>query len=461
MKFHYKKLRQSHISTMQLLVSGFLGIILAGAVLLWLPVSNQQPIAFIDAFFTSVSAVCVTGLVTIVPGAQFTLFGKVILLILIQVGGLGIIVCMTVFFMLLGKRITLRQRIYIQQTYNMDTLSGMVRLIRWVLKVTLVVEAMGAIGYAIRFVPLYGIGKGIWYSIFHSISAFCNAGIDILGDSSLAGYVTDPVINLVTMALIISGGLGFTVWSDILHVLKIRETYQRTPGRIFRQMSLQTKMTLVITGILIAAGGIGIFCLEYSNADTIGAMSNGDKLLASFFHAVSTRTAGFATVAQGGFRDATILFSCILMFIGGSPGGTAGGIKTTTAGMLLFSCVAVLRGGKDTECFGRKIAAENVRTGASIVMVAVLALLGGTILVAAAEPAMALGDVIYETTSAIGTVGLSTGITPMLSDFSKCVIMFLMYIGRLGPVTVVLAFVSRQDIGKKARKLPERRIMVG
>ena len=339
MKFHYKKLRQSHISTMQLLVSGFLGIILAGAVLLWLPVSNQQPIAFIDAFFTSVSAVCVTGLVTIVPAAQFTLFGKVILLILIQVGGLGIIVCMTVFFMLLGKRITLRQRIYIQQTYNMDTLSGMVRLIRWVLKVTLVVEVMGAIGYAIRFVPLYGIGKGIWYSIFHSISAFCNAGIDILGDSSLAGYVTDPVINLVTMALIISGGLGFTVWSDILHVLKIRETYQRTPGRIFRQMSLQTKMTLVITGILIAAGGIGIFCLEYSNADTIGAMSNGDKLLASFFHAVSTRTAGFATVAQGGFRDATILFSCILMFIGGSPGGTAGGIKTTTAGMLLFSCV--------------------------------------------------------------------------------------------------------------------------
>lgn len=226
-------------------------------------------------------------------------------------------------------------------------------------------------------------------------------------------------------------------------------------------MSLQTKMTLVITGILIAAGGIGIFCLEYSNADTIGAMSNGDKLLASFFHAVSTRTAGFATVAQGGLRDATILFSCILMFIGGSPGGTAGGIKTTTAGMLLFSCVAVLRGGKDTECFGRKIAAENVRTGASIVMVAVLALLGGTILVAVAEPAMALGDVIYETTSAIGTVGLSTGITPMLSDFSKCVIMFLMYIGRLGPVTVVLAFVSRQDIGKKARKLPERRIMVG
>lgn len=199
MKFHYKKLRQSHISTMQLLVSGFLGIILAGAVLLWLPVSNQQPIAFIDAFFTSVSAVCVTGLVTIVPAAQFTLFGKVILLILIQVGGLGIIVCMTVFFMLLGKRITLRQRIYIQQTYNMDTLSGMVRLIRWVLKVTLAVEAMGAIGYAIRFVPIYGIGKGIWYSIFHSISAFCNAGIDILGDSSLAGYVTDPVINLVTM----------------------------------------------------------------------------------------------------------------------------------------------------------------------------------------------------------------------------------------------------------------------
>lgn len=459
--FHYKKLKQAHISTMQLLVTGFLGIIFVGAVLLWLPVSNQEPIAFIDALFTSVSAVCVTGLVTIVPAAQFTVFGKVILLLLIQIGGLGIIVCMTVFFMLLGKRITLRQRVYIQQTYNMDTLSGMVRLIIWVLKVTFAAEAIGAACYSLRFIPEYGVGKGIAYSVFHSVSAFCNAGIDILGSNSLAGYAADPVINLTTMALIISGGLGFTVWYDILQVIRTKETNRRSPGRFLRQMTLQTKMALTMTVVLIIVGGLGVFFLEYSNEETIGTMTGGGKLLASFFHSVSTRTAGFATVAQGGLRDATILFSCLLMFVGGSPGGTAGGIKTTTFGMLLFTCIAVLRGGKDTECFGRKIAAENVRTGASIVMVAVIALLTGTILVAAAEPALALGDIIYETTSAIGTVGLSTGITPELSGFSKCVVMFLMYIGRLGPVTVVLAFIARQDAGKKARKLPERRIMVG
>ena len=458
MKFHYKKLRQSHISTMQLLVCGFLGIILAGAVLLWLPVSNQQPIAFIDAFFTSVSAVCVTGLVTIVPAAQFTLFGKVILLILIQVGGLGIIVCMTVFFMLLGKRITLRQRIYIQQTYNMDTLSGMVRLIRWVLKVTLVVEVMGAIGYAIRFVPLYGIGKGIWYSIFHSVSAFCNAGIDILGDSSLAGYVTDPVINLVTMALIISGGLGFTVWSDILHVLKIRETYQRTPGRIFRQMSLQTKMTLVITGILIAAGGIGIFCLEYSNADTIGAMSNGDKLLASFFQSVTPRTAGYNTVTLSAMSGASQGIMILLMLIGGSPGSTAGGIKTTTLAVLLANTAATFRQRENAQFFGRRIDFSAVKTAATILTMYLTLFFGGAVFISVYED-LTLSACLYETASAVGTVGLTLGITPQLHIPSQIVLIMLMYLGRVGGLTLIYAAFSGKKIN--GAKLPQEKIMIG
>lgn len=461
MLFMKKKLSEKRLSTMQLLVAGFLGMILIGGVLLWLPISNTKPISFIDALFTSVSAVCVTGLVTVTPAAQFTFVGKVILILLIQIGGLGIIACMTGFFLIAGKQITVRERVYIQQTYNMDTLSGMIRLILWVMKVTFVVEGAGAVCYAFRFVPEYGFWKGVWFSVFHSVSAFCNAGIDILGNESLAGYALDPIMNFTTMALIVISGLGFTVWADIIDTCRKKEEHKRNMRRIFRKLSLQSKMAVTMTVILIAVGCLVTFLLEYSNVETIGNLPIGQKLLVSLFHSVSTRTAGFATVAQNGFREATIFFSCILMFIGGSPGGTAGGVKTTTVAMLIFSCITVLRGGRDTECFGRKIASENVRTGAAVVMVAVISLLTGTVLVAAAEPEMSFISILYETTSAVGTVGLSTGITASLSVFSKCVIMFLMYIGRLGPVTMVLAFIAKQSAGRKGRKLPEKRIMVG
>lgn len=461
MLFMKKKLSEKRLSTMQLLVAGFLGIILIGAILLWLPFSNTKPIPFIDALFTSVSAVCVTGLVTVTPAVQFTLMGKVILLLLIQIGGLGIIACMTGFFLIAGKQITVRERVYIQQTYNMDTLSGMVRLILWVLKVTFVVEGAGAVCYAVRFVPEFGFWKGIGFSIFHSVSAFCNAGIDILGNDSLGRYAFDPVINFTTMALIVVSGLGFTVWADMIAVGRKKEEKRRSPGRIFRKLSLQSKMAVTMTVILIAVGFFGTFLLEYSNTGTIGNLPMSQKMTASLFHSISTRTAGFATVGQGELREATIFFSCILMFIGGSPGGTAGGVKTTTVAMLICSCITVLRGGRDTECFGRKIPSENVRAGAAVVMVAVISLLLGTVLVAGAEPDMEIIDILYETTSAVGTVGLSTGITASLSAFSKCVIMFLMYIGRLGPVTMVLAFIAKQSAGKKGRKLPEKRIMVG
>lgn len=456
-----KKLKERRLSTMRLLMTGFFGIILIGGVLLWMPFSNTAPISFIDALFTSVTAVCVTGLVTVTPAVQFTLIGKIILLLLIQIGGLGIIACMMGFFIIAGKQITVRERVYIQQTYNMDTLSGMVRLILWVIKVTFAVEGAGAPLYAVRFVPEFGILKGIWFAVFHAVSAFCNAGIDILGNESLAEYVKDPLINLTTIGLIIVSGLGFTVWADIIEISRKKEMRRRSPERFFRQLSLQSKMAVIMTAVLIAAGSAGTFFLEYANAGTIGALPAGEKIMASFFHSVSTRTAGFATVPQGNLREATIFFTCILMFIGGSPGGTAGGVKTTTVMMLFCSCITVLRGGRDTECFGRKIPSENVRTGASVVMAAVTALIAGTVLVAAAEPKLPVIDILYETTSAVGTVGLSVGITSSLSTFSKCVIMFLMYIGRLGPVTIVLAFIAKQSAGRRGRTLPEKRIMVG
>lgn len=447
-------------STMQIIATGFLGTILLGGVLLYLPVCNTRPIRFVDALFTATTSVCVTGLVTVVPAAQFTIAGKVILLILIQIGGLGIIACAFSFFLILKKKITLRERIMIQETYNMDTPGGMVKLLIKIIKGTFFVEGVGALFFAIQFVPEYGVVRGICYSVFHSVSAFCNAGIDILGDTSFIRYVSNPIINFTTMALIILSGLGFTVWGDFLSNAKKVQRKEIPVNRFFAKLTLHAKIAITMTVILIVSGTLSFFLLEYSNPQTFGNMNVGEKLMASAFHSVSTRTAGFATVPQTGFTNGTKLITCVLMFIGGSPAGTAGGVKTTTVAMLILTCMAVIRGGRDTECFGRRISAENIRTGLAVVMLAVGVLLTGTIVVTVLEPNVDLMRVLYETTSAIGTVGLSADLTPKLGVASKYVIMLLMYIGRIGPITLALVF-GRGNTKDRVRELPEKRILVG
>ena len=454
-------LKRNRLSTMQILALGFLGTILLGGVLLYLPICNEQPITFLDALFTSVTAVCVTGLVTIVPATQFTLLGKVILLILIQIGGLGIIACVTGFFVILKRRITVRERIMIQETYNMQGLSGMIAFVLRILKGTFIIEGIGAILFAIQFVPEFGLIKGIGYSIFHSISAFCNAGIDILGSSSFMSYVNNPIVNFTTMFLIVMGGIGFTVWYDVAHNCKVVIEKKQSKKRIFTKLTLHSKIALVMTGFLLVAGTLLVFVLEYHNPETIGGMSLGDKLMTSAFHSVSTRTAGFATVSQAGLRPGTKFITTLWMFIGGSPGGTAGGIKTTTIAMLILTCLNVIYGKRDTECFGRKIPVENFRTGFSVVMVAFGFLLTGLTLLTVFEPEMDFLSLLYEAVSAIGTVGLTADVTPNLGMASKIVIMCMMYIGRLGPVTIALVFGTRKNMKERIRELPEQRIMVG
>ncbi len=454
-------LKKNRLSTMQILALGFLGTILLGGVLLYLPICNEQPITFLDALFTSVTAVCVTGLVTIVPATQFTLLGKVILLILIQIGGLGIIACVTGFFVILKRRITVRERIMIQETYNMQGLSGMIAFVLRILKGTFIIEGIGAILFAIQFVPEFGLIKGIGYSIFHSISAFCNAGIDILGSSSFISYVNNPIVNFTTMFLIVMGGIGFTVWYDVAHNCKVVIEKKQSKKRIFTKLTLHSKIALVMTGILLVAGTLLVFVLEYHNPETIGNMSLGNKLMTSAFHSVSTRTAGFATVSQAGLRPGTKFITTLWMFIGGSPGGTAGGIKTTTIAMLILTCLNVIYGKRDTECFGRKIPVENFRTGFSVVMVAFGFLLTGLTLLTVFEPEMDFLSLLYEAVSAIGTVGLTADVTPNLGTASKIVIMCMMYIGRLGPVTIALVFGTRKNMKERIRELPEQRIMVG
>lgn len=461
MKEKTKSPRKVRLSTMQIIALGFFGVIFLGGLILWLPVCNQKPIAFIDALFTSVTSVCVTGLVTVVPAEQFTLLGKVVVLILIQIGGLGVIACTAAFFLLLRKRITMKGRIMIQQAYGLDTLSGMVRFVIRILKGTFFVEGIGAVLFAIKFVPEFGAARGIWYGVFHSVSAFCNAGIDIIGNDSFIRYVDSPLVNFTTMFLIVMGGLGFPVWYDVITTVR-QEGAKKVPRRRFlTRLGLQSKIVLTMTAFLILAGALGFFALEFNNPDTIGSLSVPEKAMASAFQSVTTRTAGYASVPQSGLTDSSKMLGCILMFIGGSPAGTAGGIKTTTAAMLLLTAASVLRGRRDTECFSRKLENGVVRSGITIMLLTFLFWLAGVTALSVFEPGKDFIDLMYEASSAIGTVGLTADLTPQLTAASHVVLMSMMYVGRIGPVTMALVFAGKADKSAQFRELPEKKIMLG
>ena len=357
-----KSPRRVRLNTMQIVALGFFGVIFLGGFILWLPFCNQQPIAFIDALFTSVTSVCVTGLVTVVPAEQFTLAGQIVVMILIQIGGLGVIACTVLFFLLLGKKISMKSRVLIQEAYGLDTLSGLVKFIIRIIRGTFIVEGIGAVLFSIKFVPEFGLVKGIWYGVFHSISGFCNAGIDIIGSTSFMQYVDSPLVSLTTMFLIVMGGLGFPVWHDIFVTAKKGAGESGAKRRIFTRLGLQSKIVLIMTAVLILGGTLGYFLLEFNNPETMADLSVPEKVLASAFQSVTTRTAGFASVSQSGLTESSRLLGCILMFIGGSPAGTAGGIKTTTAVTLFAVLVSRLKGRKNVQLDGKDISLEKVFT---------------------------------------------------------------------------------------------------
>ncbi len=452
---------EDKLTASRLMVGGFAAVILAGGILLTLPVCNAggRWLNFVDALFTACSAVCVTGLVTIVPAAQFTMFGKLILLLLIQVGGFGIVVCTLGAYLIFQRKISVKRRVMLQEQFNLDTLSGLVALLKYVLCGTFVVEGIGALGYAFQFVPQFGLWRGLWYSVFHAVSAFCNAGIDILGDSSLQGYQLNPLVNAVTAGLIIMSGLGFVTWRDLLRMLSRIKRKECSVRRSLQMLRLNTKIAVVTTLVLILGGACLVFGLEYGNPDTLGNLTFGQKCMASVFQSVTTRTAGFFTIPQNLFREQSRLIFCVLMFIGGSPGGTAGGIKTTTAAVLLLHCRAILKGNEDVECFRRRIPQAVVRTAFAVLTAAFLTVILGTLLLAATEHS-ALMPALYEVVSAVGTVGLTAGLTPVLTTAGKWIIIILMYMGRLSPVTLAIMFAGKGG-RQSGRKLPEERIMVG
>ena len=451
-----KKQRLS-ISTTHIILLGFLVAILIGAVLLALPISaaDGKPIPFLDALFTATTSTCVTGLVVMPTVSSFSVFGQIIILLLIQVGGLGIVTVMSGVMILMHKKMGIGDRLLLQDAFNLNSLSGLVRFVKKVVRGTFVIEGLGALLYMIVFVPEFG-AKGIWISVFTSVSAFCNAGIDIIAEDSLCNYVHNPVINVVTCALIILGGIGYIVWWDVIRVVKQARTKK---AKLWRNLTLHSKIAVTSTLILIFAGAVLIFAFEYNNPKTMSEYTLLQKIGASFFQSVTTRTAGFATLPQENLTNATSVVCLLLMFIGGSPVGTAGGIKTVTFAVILISAFASIRNKEDTEAFGRQLTKHTVSKALAVTCMSFIIMFVSTVLLSAVTAAPAL-DILYETVSATATVGLTRNLTASLNGIGKFIIIVTMYLGRVGPISLAVAFRRGRD-NKNIIRNPVEEISVG
>jgi trk system potassium uptake protein len=437
------------LSPPQILVLGFAAIIFIGTALLMLPISTStgEPLEFIDALFTSTSATCVTGLVVVDTGTTFSSFGEVVIMMLIQIGGLGFMTMATLFALALKRRISLKDRLILQEAMNQSSMEGIVRLIRRVLLYSLIIEACGAIILSIRWAFDMPIGQAIYYGVFHAVTMFNNAGFDLFGDfRSLTGYVYDPVVNIVVMFLIVSGGIGFIVLSDLIDFRKQR------------RLSLHSKVVLTMTATLLLVGFIVILIFEFTNPKTLGSLNWGGKFFGALFQSVTPRTAGANTIDITGLRQATQFFIVILMFIGASPGSTGGGIKTTTFTIMVGAVIAMMRGREDIVMFRYRLAQERVLKALTIALLALLLVLTVSMILSTTEEGSFL-EILFETTSAFGTVGLSMGLTPELTGFGKILISITMFAGRLGPLTLAYALGPKK--GKELYRHPEGKMIIG
>jgi len=436
---------------------GFFICALLGAWILQCPLALRPGVelAYEDALFVATSSVCVTGLSTVNIGATFSFLGQVVLLILIQVGGLGVVTFTTALLLVLRQRLSLENRMLIQNAYNLETLSQLGVMTKRILLATFLLEGIGMVGYAIVFIPEFG-PIGIWYAVFHAVSAFCNAGIDLLGGNSFCAYRDNVVLNVTTVFLILMSGLGFPVYWEIIRVFQTRHSCGKR-GMIAR-MNIHTKLVLVMTLILFFGGTILTLLLEYNNPDTLGNLNLGQKIQASIFQSVTLRTAGFATIDQSYFSEVSCLVYLIFMFIGGSPAGTAGGVKTVTVAMLLTFLLDDITGRKEADLFKRKVDDKYLRRSVAIITFSFSMLLILSVCLMCVEKSN-LVDTLYEMTSAIATVGLSRGLTGELSGLGKMILVITMYLGRIGPITMALAFNAKKKYGKAS--YAESRIVVG
>ena len=450
----FKKLNNymHRLSGVQFIALGYLAVIFIGSFLLSLPIASKQGVwtPYINSLFTATSATCVTGLVVYDTFTYWSTFGQLVILFLIQIGGIGFMTIITLVSMFFRRHIGLYERKVLMQSANTLRLDGIVSLIKRVLLGTLIFETFGALLLSIRFIDIFGVGRGIYFAIFHSISAFCNAGFDLMGiNQTFSSFTTlqnDPLINFTLMALIFIGGLGFVVWSD---VWDCKFSYKK--------FNLHTKIVLVATAILIIVPTLLFMIFEYNN--TFAGKNFGQILLNSLFQSITPRTAGFNTIDQASLSESSKMLTTLLMFIGGNSGSTAGGIKVTTIVVLFLSGIASARNKSEIEIFKKRIDKKIVHTASSIALAYVCFIFIGALIICAVQPNLSLTDVIFETVSAIGTVGLSLGITADLTIASKCVIMLLMYVGRLGALTFALAFIEKNEA--PIIKRPIGKIMIG
>ena len=440
------KLGKRTLSSPQVMVLGFAAVILTGALILMLPISSAKGswTPFIDSLFTATTSVCVTGLVAVDTGSHWSLFGQVVILLLIQIGGLGVVTLAASFMMMAGRKIGLLQRSTMRDAVSAHKLDGIVRLTRFIVFGTLLIELIGAAIMAPTFIRDFGLARGIWFAVFHSISAFCNAGIDLMGYrepfSSLTHYVGNIPVNVAVMGLIVIGGIGFLTWDDIV-----------THKHRIRSYRMQSKVILVTTGLLILIPAIGFFFLEFTH------LPMKERILASLFQAVTPRTAGANTVDLAAMSEAGQMTLIVLMLIGGSPGSTAGGMKTTTFAVILACAAAVFRKRDSAQFFGRRVAHDVITTACTVAFMYVGICVGGAMIISLVE-GLPMLTCMYETASAVATVGLSLGITPGLTSFSKCLLIAMMYIGRVGGLTLIYAAVSGPA---RPGKLPLENLTVG
>lgn len=439
--------RGKSLNATKIIALAFAGIILLGALLLTLPVASRSGVScgFRPALFTATSATCVTGLVLYDTWTQWSGFGQVVIISLIQIGGLGFMSVATLVVFVLRRRVGLKQRMVMAQALSLNDMDGVVRLQRWVLLGSFTIEAVGALILTLRFLPEVGFGTALKWGVFHSVSAFCNAGFDIFGSfapgSSLIPFQSDPVVLLTLSALIVIGGLGFLVWQELATV------------RRFKKFSVYTKLVLVTTAILLVAGTVLFAVLEWNNPATLGPMSLGDKLLNSFFQSVTTRTAGFAAIDQGGLTEAGKAGTMALMLVGGSSGSTAGGVKTVTMVVLLLFIWSRARGKGSVCAYRRTIPASQVMDAMTIVAILVGLSMFGGIFISATSP-MSFTDALYEAVSALATVGLTSGGSPNLSVAAQLLIIIYMYFGRVGVLTISLGFLIGSEAEERYQYAP-------
>lgn len=442
-----EKRKTRHITSFQIIIAGFFLVILIGSLLLMLPFATQEgkSTGFLEALFTATSAVCVTGLIIYDTATYWSTFGQIIILLLIQIGGMGVVTIAVAVATASGRKIGLMQRSTMQEAISAPQLGGIVRMTQFILKTSILIEAIGAVLLSSVFCKEYGIGKGIWYAIFHSVSAFCNAGFDLNGIeapfSSLVNYSVQPVVNLTVMLLIIIGGIGFITWADI----------QKNKWH-FKKYRMQSKVILTVTACLIVIPAVYFFCCEFSD------FSMEKRIWASIFQSVTPRTAGFNTVDLTMISETGQMVIIILMLIGGSPGSTAGGMKTTTFAVLCASAKSVFQKKESAHFFGRRVPNDAVRTAATIFLMYIVLFLSGGMIISYRE-GIPLIQTLFETGSAIGTVGLSLGITPELGDLSHLILIGLMFFGRVGGLTLIFAALSENKINNSM--LPLEKITVG